>query len=195
MCSLFYTNIYSLHRIIPYSYGSDSYGCYCDDFSEALSFSTRLLTNGYHEWRSHEWKSLANHITSNPKMVIHGNECVILFLTRYLSRTHNLRSIAHFAIVAKDGLFWLWRHQSWSVTSRGREVRALWRHIRRLFLHPQIGPKAIFTSAQKPWISIFHHPVLTAQRVRIMIHIRSLQIDCVATLLAQRGVFQFNLFR
>ena len=38
----------------------------------------------------HEWKSLANRITSDPKIIIHGNECIILFLTRYLmSRTLN----------------------------------------------------------------------------------------------------------
>ena len=44
------------------------------------------------------------------KIVIHGDECFILFLTRE------------------------------------RGVLALWRHIRRLFLHAQIGAKAIFTS-------------------------------------------------
>ena len=37
----------------------------------------------------------------------------------------------------------LWRHYSWSVTSR---ELALWRQIRRLFLHVQTGTKAIFTS-------------------------------------------------
>ena len=40
----------------------------------------------------------------------------------------------------------LWRHCSGSVTSRKREILALWRHICRLFLHAQIGAKAIFTS-------------------------------------------------
>ena len=60
----------------------------------------------------------------------------------------NKSLIAHFAIVAKDGIsdLALWRHHSWSVTSREREVLALWRDIRRLFLHAQIGPKAIFTN-------------------------------------------------
>ena len=43
----------------------------------------RRFANDFHEWRSHEWKSLANRITSDPKIVIHGNECIILFLTRY----------------------------------------------------------------------------------------------------------------
>ena len=44
----------------------------------------RRFANNFHEWRSHEWKSLANRITSDPKIVIHGNECIILFLARYL---------------------------------------------------------------------------------------------------------------
>ena len=49
---------------------------------------------------------------SDPKIVIHGNECIILFLTRYLNwcleHTILLKqlSIADFAIVAKDSLFW-----------------------------------------------------------------------------------------
>ena len=52
-------------------------------------------------------------------------------------------SIAGFAIAAKDGLFSLalWCHHNWSVTSLERWVLALWRHIRRLFLHAQIGAK------------------------------------------------------
>ena len=54
-----------------------------------------------------------------------------------------MHKIADFAIVARDGLFWF---SSCSVTSRERGLLALWRHIRRLFLHAQIGAKAIFTS-------------------------------------------------
>ena len=37
-------------------------------------------------------------------------------------------------------------HHSWSVMSRERGVLALWRHIRQLFLHVQIGTMAIFTN-------------------------------------------------
>ena len=44
----------------------------------------RRFANNFHGWRSHEWKSLANCITSDTKNFIHGNECFILFLTRYL---------------------------------------------------------------------------------------------------------------
>ena len=30
-----------------------------------------------------EWKSLANHITSDQNIVIHGNKCIIWFLAQY----------------------------------------------------------------------------------------------------------------
>ena len=53
------------------------------------------------------------------------------------------------------------------MTSRECRTLALRRHIRRLFLHAQIGTKAIFTSELQPWISISHHPVFTASRVRM----------------------------
>ena len=57
-------------------------------------------------------------------------------------------TIADFAIVAQDSLFWLSivTPLQWSVTSRERGLLALGRHIRRLFLHAQICAKAIFTS-------------------------------------------------
>ena len=58
-------------------------------------------------------------------------------------------SMTHLAIVAKGNVFSglaLWRHHNGSVTSRERELLALWRHIHRLFLHAHIGAKAIFTS-------------------------------------------------
>ena len=63
----------------------------------------RRFANNFHEWRSHEWKLLAKRITSDPKIVIHGNECIIIFLTRYISY---VLEIADFAIVARDDLFY-----------------------------------------------------------------------------------------
>ena len=54
-----------------------------------FGWRVKRFANNFHEWRSHEWKSLANRITSDSKIVIHGNECIILFLTRCLmSWTH-----------------------------------------------------------------------------------------------------------
>ena len=94
-----------------------------------------------------------NRFTSDPKIVIHGNECIILFLTRYFmswtlnSAKNNYRSLISpllLRTVFSDLVFW--RHHRWPVTSNKRRVLALWRHIRRLLLHAQIGAKAIFTS-------------------------------------------------
>ena len=55
------------------------------------------FANDFHEWRSE--KSLANHLPSDQKIVIHSNECIILFLTRcftswtYRPATNNHRSL------------------------------------------------------------------------------------------------------
>ena len=113
----------------------------------------RWFANDFHEWRSHEWKSLVNYLTSDHKIVLHGNKCIILFLTRYfMSWTHHSAINKHRSLISPLSIrtvfsYWtLWRHHSWSVTSREREALALWRHIRQLFLHAQIGAKAIFTS-------------------------------------------------
>ena len=69
----------------------------------------RRFANNFHEWRSHKWKSLANRLTSDPKIVIHGNEFYFLHAIWCLEHTILLKkklSIADFAIVAKDSLFW-----------------------------------------------------------------------------------------
>ena len=118
-----------------------------------------LVTSGndFHEWQSHEfrheWKSLANHLTSDQNIVIHGNECIILFLTRhFMSWAHSFAKNNHRSFISSllprkvFSALALWRHHNRSVTSREHEILALWRHIRRLFLHAPIGAKAIFTS-------------------------------------------------
>ena len=100
----------------------------------------------------HEWKSLANRFTSDPKIVIHGKECITLFLTRYfMFWTHSSIKSNYQSLISPLSLrtvfsdLALWRHHSWSLTSHERGVLALWSHIRRLFLHVHIGAKAIFT--------------------------------------------------
>ena len=111
------------------------------------------FANDFHSWLRHSRKSLANRLTRDPKIVIHGNECFILFLTRcFMSWTHNSAKNNHRSLtsqlspgtVVSD--LALWRHHSGSVTSRERKIQTLWRHFRRLFSHAQIGAKAIFTS-------------------------------------------------
>ena len=69
----------------------------------------RRFGNGFHEWRTHELKSLPYRLR-NGKIVIRTNPYIILFLTSYfVSWTHEIywkQSVfAHFAIVTKDGLF------------------------------------------------------------------------------------------
>ena len=118
----------------------------CQWFSRVTNFW--VTREAICQWRSHQWKSLANRLTSDQKIVIHGNECIILFLTRYfMSWTHSYRSlISPLSIRTAFSDLVLWRYHSWSVTSHERTALALWRHIRRLLLHAQFGAKAIFTS-------------------------------------------------
>ena len=135
----------------------------------------RWFAKDFHEWQSHEWKSLANHLTRDQKVVIHGNECIILFLTCYFiywtyhSATNKHRSlISPLLLMMVFSDLTLWRHHSWSVTSCKHKALALWRHICWLFLHVHIGANAIFTSEKQAWISISHHPVFTTYHVRNM---------------------------
>ena len=110
----------------------------CQRFSLVTSWITifwsrvRWFGNDFQEWRSHEWKSLANHLTSDQNIIIHGNECIILFLAHYfMSWAHSFaksivdRSFRH----CRQGRFFsalaLWRHHNWSVMSREREILAL----------------------------------------------------------------------
>ena len=69
----------------------------CQWFSRVTKSLVKIIDKSHHEW---------------PKIVIHGNECFILFLTRYFMSANTQfclkpSSIAHFANVTKDGLFWL----------------------------------------------------------------------------------------
>ena len=34
----------------------------------------------FHSWLRHSWKLLANRLTRDPKIVIHGNSCIILYI-------------------------------------------------------------------------------------------------------------------
>ena len=38
------------------------------------------FANDFHSWLRHSWKSLANRLTRDPKFVIHGNSCIILYI-------------------------------------------------------------------------------------------------------------------
>ena len=38
------------------------------------------FANDFNSWLRHLWKSLANHLTRDPKIIIHGNSCIILYI-------------------------------------------------------------------------------------------------------------------
>ena len=80
-----------------------------------VNYDFFVTSDAIRQWFSRVTKSRVKIIAESPhewqKIVIHGNECIILFLTRYfMSWTHKsakeLSSSAHFPIVAKGGLFW-----------------------------------------------------------------------------------------
>ena len=107
-------------------------------FSRVKKSPVKIIAESLHEWQ---------------KIVIHGNEYIILFLTRYFMSWTNISAknyhralISPFLPRAVFSELALWRHYNWSVTSCEHEILVLWRHIRRLSLHMQIGAKAIFTS-------------------------------------------------
>ena len=122
----------------------------CQWFSWVTKSRVKIIGKSPHEW---------------PKIVIHGNECITLFLIRYFifwthrSATNNHRSlISPLSLRTVSSDLTLWRHHSWSVTSREREALALWRHIRRLFLHAQIATKTIFTLVNNSRVNIDFSP-------------------------------------
>ena len=105
-----------------------------DFFVTSEAIRQKIIAESPHEWQ---------------KIVIHGNECIILFLTRYfMSWTHKSAKNYHRALISpllpraafSDRA--LWRHHNWSVTSCEREILVLWRHVCLLSLHAQIGAKA-----------------------------------------------------
>ena len=58
----------------------------------------------------HKWKSLANHLMSDPKIIIHGNSWIIFmsYMLFYVLNTpffYKQSLITHFAIDTKDSLF------------------------------------------------------------------------------------------
>ena len=91
----------------------------------------KIIGKSHHEWQKKSLFTVTN-VLLNFAYAILCPEYIILLKES---------SVAHFAIVAKESLFWLSivTSHSWSVTSHEREVLVLWRHIRRLFLHAQIG--------------------------------------------------------
>ena len=110
----------------------------CQWFSRVTKSRVKIIGKSPHEWLKYRYSRQRRYYF------------IYYTLFHVLNTPFRLKqpSIAHFAIVAKEGLFCLplWRHHKWSVTSRERGALALWRHSRRLFSHTGIRAKAIVTS-------------------------------------------------
>ena len=50
------------------------------------------FANNFHSWLRHSWKLLANRLTRDPKIVIHGNSCIILYIS-WFSVNEQVRNI------------------------------------------------------------------------------------------------------
>ena len=108
----------------------------------------RWFANNFHSWLPHSWKLLANHITSNQKLLFTEMNVLFHFLHVILCLwTHNLTEnnyrfpISPLSLRTVFSDLALWCHYSWSVTSCKHRLLALWCHICRLFLHMQIACK------------------------------------------------------
>ena len=113
---------------LPVIFTSDEYndflvtsGVICQWFSRVTKSRVKIIGKSPHEW---------------PKeIIIHGNECIIPFFTRYISWTHRSATKNHRSLISPLSLatafsdLTVWRHHSWSVTSREREALVLWRLI------------------------------------------------------------------
>ena len=48
----------------------------------------KRFANNFHSWLRHSWKLLANRLTRDPKIVIHGNSCIILYVLHVCVRVY-----------------------------------------------------------------------------------------------------------
>ena len=88
--------------------------------------------NDFHGWRSYEWKSLPNRLTSDEnwywrQSIHHFISYTLAYALIELTKPLKQSSIAHFAIFSKGGFFWLG-----TVTSPQTN---LWRHANARYWH------------------------------------------------------------
>ena len=78
--------------------------------------------NDFHEWRSHEWKSSPNRLTSDKKSLFRVTNVLFYFLHVILCDEHKSAKNYHRALISSllpRAVFpdlALWRQQNWSVT-------------------------------------------------------------------------------
>ena len=94
------------------------------------------FANDFHSWLRHSWKSLANRLTRDPKIVIHGNSCIILYIS-HVWHKHKTRELL------KYNMFYLWD----TVYQQGLTPIAAWEndHVYCLLSHPGLSWPYVFS--------------------------------------------------
>ena len=111
----------------------------CQWFSRVTKSRVKIIGKSHHEWPKKSLFTVTN-------VLFYFLHAILCPGTHNSAKNHHRSLISQLSPRTAFSDFALWRHHGWSVTSREREILALWRHIRRLSLHAQIGAKAIFTS-------------------------------------------------
>ena len=132
----------------------------------------RRFDNDFHEWRSHEWKSLPNRLTSDKKSSFTVTNVLFYFLHANLCfeqtiplKTGSGRLFHH---CRQDRAFLTWYCDVttvWSVTSHEGGVLALWRHIRRLFCTRKLvqGRSSLVNNNREYWFFATRYSRLSVQ--------------------------------
>ena len=59
------------------------------------------FADDFHSWLRHSWKSSANRLTRDPKIVIHGNSCIILYFLNHRSGDKKKRDLTEAQIFSR----------------------------------------------------------------------------------------------
>ena len=78
---------------------------------KTMFLRVRWFVNYCVEWRSHEWKLLANHLTSGQKLVIHDRQSIFYFLnalTRFMTQRNRwtMMTSSNGSVFRVTGLLW-----------------------------------------------------------------------------------------
>ena len=111
----------------------------CQWFSRVTKSRVKIIGKSHHEWPKKSLFTVTN-------VLFYFLHAILCPGTHNSAKNHHRLLISQLSPRTAFSDIALWRHHCWSVTSREHQILALWRHIRRLSLHAQIGAKAIFTS-------------------------------------------------
>ena len=82
------------------------------------------FANDFHSWLRHSWKLLANRLTRDPKIVVHGNSCIILYVLHFcLLRYSHKVVFLYFAVGLKKIIH---SSSTWKWPTKEKEWYIIW---------------------------------------------------------------------